>query len=300
VATAITVPAGDPGPPPIGLPIDNVQAHVFGGELHVGGAGVARGYLNRPALTAERFVPDPSGPAGGRLYRTGDLVSRRADGVLEFRGRVDDQVQVRGFRVEPAEVAAALAAHPEVAQAAVVNRGGRLAGYVVPRGSVTGAELLAHTADRLPDHMVPSAVVVLDALPLTPNGKVDRDALPDPTDVPEVVAPRDEVEAMIAEVWYDVLDLAGRPPHVHDNFYVLGGHSLLATQLTVRLRDLLGVDLPTGVTLANPTIDSLAREIRTREPAPGHLDEVAARYRMVATMSDEEVARMLEELGEAG
>jgi amino acid adenylation domain-containing protein len=665
VTSAATVAAGEPGVPPIGWPIDGFRVHLLDdelrpvpdgepGELCVGGVGLARGYLDRPGLTAERFVPDPAGPPGSRLYRTGDLATRRPDGALEFRGRTDRQVKIRGFRVEPAEVAAVLATHPEVARAVVVARPGpagdpRLVGYVVPRNEQAGAEQVGawrelydqvyaagteeaagyagwnssydgqpippeqmrewrdavvarirelrprrvleigvgtglllsqlasdcaaywgtdlsatvvealrtryaaipgvelrhadatdltglprdffdtvvlnsvvqyfpggdylrevldgvldlvapggavfvgdvrdlrqlrafhatvarhradltvdqsllretellvapelftslpgvagvdlrvtrgrfvneltqfrydvvlhttaagtldlaavpalawagerelaaalragpdalrvtglpngrrtegvdpeslhvlgerhgyrtvttwsplgdgsleavfhratgdvvpvgafrpaettgplvstprrfrrfdelttavrdHAAERLPAHMVPSAVVVLEALPSTPNGKLDRDALPDPLPpaAAEVVPPRDELEELVADTWYGILDLSDRPAHVHDNFFVLGGHSLLATKLTVRLRDLFGMELPTQVTLRAPTIAELTGEIRSREPAPGHLATVVSRHRLVAELSDEEVERMLAELG---
>ncbi|EHR62344.1 non-ribosomal peptide synthetase [Saccharomonospora cyanea] len=161
------------------------------------------------------------------------------------------------------------------------------------------ASLDGYLRERLPDHMVPSAVVVLDELPLTRNGKVDRKSLPAPA-LPapvEVVAPRDVVEELIADAWYDVLGLPDRQPSVHDNFFALGGHSLLAAQLTARLRDLFGVELPTQVTLRAPTISALADEVRAREPVPGHLAAVAEQHRLVAGLSDEEVERMLAELG---
>ncbi|WP_051871649.1 non-ribosomal peptide synthetase [Streptomyces sclerotialus] len=315
VTTAATVPAGAPGVPPIGKPVTGVRVQLLDedaqpvadgarGELYVGGAGIARGYLGRPGLTAERFLPDPSGPPGSRRYRTGDLAARLPDGALCFHGRTDDQVQVRGFRVEPAEVTAVLSEHPEVARAAVVVRSGRLLGYVVPRagdGHGLAEAVLRHAAARLPEHMVPALVRVLDELPLTVNGKIDRDALPDPLPpAPDtVVGPRDALEELIAETWYDVLELPDRPAHVHDDFYALGGHSLLASRLTVRLSDLFGVDLPLQTTFGAATIAALAREVRAREPAPGHLADVMARHRQVAAMSDEEVEKLLAELGDA-
>ncbi|MFD7646075.1 amino acid adenylation domain-containing protein [Streptomyces albidoflavus] len=334
VATAAGIPAGAPGLPPIGRPVAGVRAQVLDeegrpvadgtpGELYVGGAGVARGYLGRPGLTAERFLPDAYGPPGSRVYRTGDLVARRPDGTLHFHGRLDDQVQIRGVRVEPAEITAVLLAHPRVARAAAVARAGRLLGYVVPhpadgwqaqdngpdgggpRDDALGddaleEELRVHTAARLPEVMVPARVLVLDGLPLTVNGKIDRDALPDPPPpTPDaVVAPRDGLEELIADTWYAVLELPDRPAHVHDDFYALGGHSLLASRLTVRLNDLFGVDLPLRTTFGAATIAALAQEIRALEPAPGHLAGVTAHHRRVTAMSDAEVERLLAELGE--
>ncbi|GAA1989522.1 amino acid adenylation domain-containing protein [Kitasatospora viridis] len=186
---------------PIGRPIGDTRCHVVDpegrpvpagvlGELLVGGAGVARGYLGRPGLTAERFVPDPFGPPGGRLYRTGDLVRRRADGVIEFASRIDDQVKLRGFRIEPGEIRAVLTQHPAVRDAFVTVSGSGLAtelvAYVVPvapggpAGGVDAAQLRTHLGERLPEPLVPGRFVLLDRLPLTSNGKVDRRALPDP------------------------------------------------------------------------------------------------------------------------
>ncbi|GAA2613923.1 non-ribosomal peptide synthetase [Streptomyces axinellae] len=312
VTTAATVPPGAPGVPPIGHPIAGVRVQLLDedarpvadgarGELYVGGAGLARGYLNRPGLTAERFLPDPSGPPGSRVYRTGDVAARLPEGALCFHGRSDDQVQVRGFRVEPAEVAAVLSEHPAVTRAAVIARSGRLLGYVVPRpgeGPGLAEAVRGHAAARLPEHMVPALVVVLDDIPLTVNGKIDRDALPDPLPPEAVVGPRDALEELIADTWYDVLELPDRPAHIHDDFYALGGHSLLASRLTVRLNDLFGVDLPLQTTFGAATIAALAGEVRALEPAPGHLADVTARHRHVAAMSDEEVEKLLAELGD--
>ncbi len=237
------------------------------GELWVGGPGVARGYLGRPELTAEKFVPDAlSGAAGSRLYRTGDRASRLPDGALEFLGRVDQQVKVRGFRIEPGEVEGVLSGHPAVRDAAVVARddapgGTRLVGYVVPEGGAAAspAELRAWLGERLPEHMVPSALVVLEALPLTPTGKVDRRALPAPEAAGGHVAPRTPTEALLAGLWAELLGT--ERVGATDDFFALGGHSLLAGRLAARVRARLGVDLPVRAVFDAPTLEELAREV---------------------------------------
>ena len=236
----------------IGRPIPNARAYVLDpageplpvgvpGELCIGGDGVVRGYLGRPGLTAERFVPDPfAAEPGARMYRTGDRVRWRAEGKLEFMGRLDDQVKIRGFRIEPGEVEAALVAYPGVREARVMMREDqpgdkRLVAYVV--GSVEMEGLSAHLRQSLPEYMVPSAFVSMDALPLTPNGKLDRKALPAQGDAyarRSYQAPLGEVEAALAEIWGEVLGVerVGR----WDHFFELGGHSLLAIKLIGRMR----------------------------------------------------------------
>ncbi|MEU9864815.1 amino acid adenylation domain-containing protein [Streptomyces sp. NPDC047971] len=248
---------------PIGRPDPNTRAYVLDdhlrpvppgvvGELYVAGRGLARGYLGKTALTSERFVADPYGPPGGRMYRTGDRARWRADGNLDFLGRVDTQVKVRGFRIELGEIEAALAAHPAVAQAAVLpDRDGdivRLVGYAVPEtgGSVEldPQELRAHVAGQLPEYMVPALVVPLDGpLPLTPNGKLDRKALP----VPDWAAmtgdtrPANETQARLAALFGEILKL--EKVGVHDNFFALGGHSMASMRLLGRIRVEFGVEL---------------------------------------------------------
>jgi amino acid adenylation domain-containing protein len=240
----------------------------------VGGAGVARGYLGRPALTAERFVPDPFGedPRGeGRLYRTGDLARWRADGRLDFLGRRDLQVKVRGFRVEPGEVESALLRHPGVREAVVTAAaapagGHRLVAYYVAEGAdgPAPAELRSHLRENLPEHMVPSLFVSLPEIPLNANGKVDRRALPapearragEPADAPWT-SPRNPVEEVIAGIWEDLLGL-GHPVGVDDDFFHLGGHSLLVIRLLSRLRQVFSVDLPVQRVFATPTVAGLA------------------------------------------
>ncbi|MEV4290411.1 amino acid adenylation domain-containing protein [Nonomuraea bangladeshensis] len=225
-------------PVPVGVP----------GELLLGGAGVTRGYHRRAALTAERFVPDPFGPPGGRLYRTGDLVRRHADGQLEYVGRLDHQVKIRGVRIEPGEIAAVLTEHPAVHRAVVTVRddapGGRgLVAYTTGAGDEV--DLRAHLRARLPDAMIPAAFVTLADLPVLPSGKLDRDALPPPQATAEsggFVAPRTPMEETLAGIWAELL---GRERvGVTDDFFALGGHSLLVVRLIGRIDAAFGVELP--------------------------------------------------------
>ncbi|MBD0695624.1 amino acid adenylation domain-containing protein [Streptomyces sp. CBMA123] len=234
------------------------------GEMYVAGAGLARGYLGRPDLTATRFVADPFaelfGERGTRMYRSGDLARRRADGVLEYFGRADQQVKLRGFRIELGEIEAVLAAHPAVADAAVVVREDapgdqRLVGYVV--GTAGPEALRAHTAAGLPAHMVPSAVVPLDRLPLTANGKLDRRALPAP-DAPAAGAgrpPRSPREQQLCQLFAEVLGSA--TVGVEDDFFALGGHSLLVVRLAGRIREVLGLDVGIGTLFQAPSVAAL-------------------------------------------
>ncbi len=304
---------------PLGRPIAGTRLYVLdargsemapgaAGELCLGGVCLARGYLARPDLTAAAFVPDPfadgAAGAGGRLYRTGDLVRQRGDGVIEFLGRIDRQVKLRGFRVELAEVEVALARHPEVAAAAVVDRedpqgsGKRLVAYVVIEGTsgadgagsagvagldaagaagVAGAwnqRLRDFLAGTLPPYMVPAAVVVLPRLPRTANGKIDRAALPEPlwaaagAGEPEHGAPRTPVEELLAECWRELLAVPGVGPD--DSFFELGGHSLLATRLVARVRDALQVELPLRRVFESPTLAAQARDVEALLRGPDH------------------------------
>ncbi|KJK54953.1 non-ribosomal peptide synthetase, partial [Saccharothrix sp. ST-888] len=276
------------GVPPIGRPIAGFRAYVLDqrlglvppgvtGELYIAGPGLARGYLNRPGLTAGRFVACPFGPAGDRMYRTGDLVRRRAwgsprpeagGGALEYLGRADDQVKVRGFRVELGEIETALAEHPQVRQVAVTARKDqaddtRLVAYLVPADGteLQPDELRAHLRERLPDYLVPAAFVLLDALPLTTNGKLDRRALPEPefTGSRTGRAPRTSQEHALAELFAEVLGVAG--VGADDDFFDLGGHSLLATRLVARVRAALGVELELRSLFATPTVAGLAAAV---------------------------------------
>ncbi|HEX9939796.1 MAG TPA: amino acid adenylation domain-containing protein, partial [Longimicrobium sp.] len=261
----------------IGRPIPNARAYVLDsageplpvgvpGDLCIGGDGVVRGYLGRPALTAERFVPDPfATEPGARMYRTGDRARWRAEGKLEFMGRLDDQVKIRGFRIEPGEVEAAIAAYPGVREARVMMREDqpgdkRLVAYVV--GSVETDGLRAHLRQSLPEYMVPQAIVALDRLPLNANGKVDRKALPAPeyaADADRYVAPRTPTEEVLAGIWAEVLGV--ERVGTEESFFELGGHSLLATRVASRVRGVFGVELPLRAIFERSVLSELADEI---------------------------------------
>ena len=262
----------------IGRPLPGEQAYVLdaalsplpvgvAGELYIAGAGLARGYLGRPGLSAERFLACPFGPPGERMYRTGDLARWRPDGTLDFLGRADEQLKLRGFRIEPGEIEAALRSIPGVALASVQPREiageTRLVAYLVPRpGEVAppAADLRQALAARLPDYMLPSAFVALEALPLTPNGKLDRRALPDPEGVEtgkRYRAPRDPAEALLCRLFGELTGVAR--VGIDDEFFALGGHSLLAFHLIARLRGELGVELPLRALLEHPAPEALAR-----------------------------------------
>ena len=283
-SSAMQVQPGD-GPVPIGGPIDNTEFYVLdaagqlapigvAGELHIGGAGLARGYFNRPALTAEKFsfhALDGKRPV--RLYKTGDLVRCRADGSLEFLGRLDNQVKLRGFRIELGEIEAELRAHPGVDQCIVVARADqagdkRLVAYLVPLGQhgTLGAEQWREfLKEKLPDYMVPAAFVILEKLPLTPNGKIDRMALPSLASsrgrlAAGYVAPSTPTEEALAQIWCRVLGL--QQIGVHDDFFGLGGHSLLAMRLIAEVQNLIGREFSVASFFADPTIEKMARVLQ--------------------------------------
>jgi amino acid adenylation domain-containing protein len=262
---------------PWGVPMGNQRACMLdprlrptpvnvAGEMYLGGVGVARGYVGRPGFTAERFLPDPfAGVAGARMYRTGDRARWLGDGTIEFLGRLDAQVKIRGNRVEPGEVEAALRAHLAVERCVVVAREDapgerRLVAYVV--GDCDAAALRDHLRRALPEYMVPAAFVAMDALPLSPNGKVDRRALPAPEAVADerpFRAPRTPVEEVLAEMWTEVLP-AGRVG-VDDDFFELGGESVGVMRLVANLRDRLGVEIGFRAVLAHPTLEAMAAQV---------------------------------------
>ncbi len=298
--------------PPIGRPISATGLYVLdgrhrpvprgvAGELCIGGAGLARGYLGRPDLTADRFIPDPFVP-GGRLYRTGDRARWRSDGELEFLGRTDHQVKVRGYRVEPGEIEARLLEHPAVGQAVVLADRGNLLAYVVAHGrngsggdpaTTLPEELRDHVAEALPAHMVPAAVTVMDRLPLTPNGKLDRSALPAPVfGGGDYAEPRTPTEQVIAGIWAEVLGMDR--VSVTADFFDLGGHSLLATQVVARMRRTLGAGVSLMDLFQQPTVRALAaladqpanarrsgrllHELTPRQAGPARLTYVCVPY----------------------
>ncbi|TDD95358.1 non-ribosomal peptide synthetase [Actinomadura rubrisoli] len=302
------------GLPPIGYPIGNTELHIVDGklrsvpagtvgELYIGGVQLARGYLKDPALTSARFVADPfSGRPGARLYRTGDLARRRADGSLEFAGRADDQVKLRGFRVEPAEVEAVLRQYPAVCEAAVLvgddtARGRTLTAYLLPRGDLTAPDLRRFMYARLPYYMVPSVYVVVDEWPTSGNGKLDRRRLAaidgrrldggradggraDGRHLGDGApgAPNKTEQAILADIWAELLGVNHVDPD--DNFFDLGGHSLLGTQAVSRIREALGVSLPLRTLFSTPTLADCAQEIRSarsrqHDSAPTAIESVS-------------------------
>ncbi|MCP4687683.1 MAG: amino acid adenylation domain-containing protein [Desulfobacterales bacterium] len=270
--------------PVIGRPISNTAVYILDemgapcpigarGEIHIAGAGLARGYLNRPGLTAEKFIPHPfSDEPGARLYKTGDQGRRLADGAIEFLGRLDRQMKIRGFRVEPREIEAALVGHPAVREAVVTagknGAGGRrLIACIVPdRGrGPDPRDLRDFLGKKLPDYMIPSAFTRLEALPLTAGGKIDRRRLPSPDDVRDEpgenpCAPRDPEEEALAAIWKKILGL--ERIGIHDNFFELGGHSLAAARIINRVRETFHVEMPVSGLFHDPTVAALAERVR--------------------------------------
>ena len=302
----VTVEEGSAGVPSIGRAIPGAQLHVLdpdgrevglgeAGELYIGGPSVAIGYLNRPELTAERFVPDPfTVNARARMYRTGDSVRVASDGEVEFLGRLDEQVKIRGHRIEPAEISAALATHPAVTACAVVSRENtagdlQLVAYVVPaRGPLPARqELRQHLATRLPAHMLPAIFVELEALPVNTNGKLDRSALPAPewplTD--GTAQGLTTTEVAIAEILLDLLEVDAF--HRDENFFELGGHSLMGAQLVARIHERFGVELALLDIFDNPTVTEMAKAV----------DDAVVE--LVASLSDDEVEQLLSTSGTA-
>lgn len=305
-----------PERPAVGKPIYNTQVYLLdpnmkpvpigvSGEVFLGGAGVSRGYLGRPDLTAEKFIPDPfSRQPGERLYRTGDLGRWTADGNVVFLGRMDFQIKIRGFRVEPGEIEVALNSHAAIRETIVLAREDepgkkRLVAYVVPAegNTPTVSELRSFLLTTLPDYMVPSVFVFLDALPMTPNGKVNRKALPVPDQSrPELerayVAPHDALEQVVAECWASVLGL--ERVGVDDDFFELGGHSLLATQVIGRLREVFPVQLPLRALFEAPTVAGLAERMANETGNRETLQEIAETLLTLSDLTDAEVEALLQ------
>jgi acyl carrier protein len=275
------------------------------GEIHIGGEGVARGYLNHPDLTAERFVPDPfSRTPGARLYRTSDMARFLVDGQIEFIGRRDQQVKLRGFRIEPGEIETVLGQHPGVRDAVVVARedtsgGKRLIAYVVVREEPPPATsaLRDYLRKRLPEYMVPASFLVLESLPLTATGKIDRNALP----VDEIavvtsenyLAPRTAVEKVLAGIFSEMLSL--ERVSVDESFFDLGGHSLLATQVLSRVREAFQVELPLRKLFKTPTVAGLAADILEDEGQRDRIEHTAELLLKLTSLSDKEVDDLLAE-----
>ncbi|GAA1024598.1 MULTISPECIES: amino acid adenylation domain-containing protein [Amycolatopsis] len=315
VTMIVSAGAVGPGGPvvPLGPSLPNTRLHVLdaglnpvppgvAGEIYVGGAGISRGYRSRPGLTAERFVPDPFAADGSRLYATGDLARRRGDGTLEFLGRTDHQVKIRGLRIELGEIEARLRADPRVSDAVVLARPAgpddvRLVAYVVAEDpeDAEWASLRERLSGQLPAYLVPQTAVFLPALPLTKNGKTDRTALPEPvweSRETDRVAPRDAVERGLAGLWREVL--AVEEIGVHDDFFRLGGHSLLAARLLAKVREHFQSEVGLRTLFAARTIAAFAAALRAAEAEPGVTDEIALLRERIAALPDDEVLALLQ------
>ena len=302
---------------PIGRPIANTQMHILDkhlqavpvgvtGDLYIGGVQVARGYLGRADLTAERFIPDPlNDKPGSRLYKTGDLARYWPDGEIEYVGRIDHQVKLRGFRIELGEIEATLADHPAVREQVVVVREDKrgekfLVAYLTVHNShqPTNNELRSFLAEKLPEYMVPSSFLFLDALPLTSSGKVDHFKLPAPqlTDSEfeaDYTGPRNVVEEVVSDIWIDALGL--ERVSVHSNFFSLGGHSLLATRITSQIRELFQIDIPLRSFLEASSVAKLSETIVAHETNPGQTEKIARAFKSIRGMSEIEIANMLKQ-----
>ncbi len=294
------VPGQESGSVPIGRPINNIQIYVLDkqveavpvgvtGEIYIAGVGLGRGYLNRSDLTAEKFKANPFA-RGERMYRTGDLGRYKRDGSIEYLGRIDHQVKIRGYRIELGEIEAVLNEHPAVAQVVVLAREDepgekRLVGYVVGDREVSSKELREYLQERLPDYMVPGAILQLEAMPLTANGKIDRRALPKPEMSGagrEYVGPRTAVEEIVSGIWAEVLRV--ERVGITDNFFELGGHSLLATQVVSRVRKVFGVEVSLRSLFTHPTAAAMASEVEQQQSS----GEGAAAEAITRVARDEE------------
>jgi amino acid adenylation domain-containing protein len=305
------------GVAPAGKPIFNTQVFILdrqlnlcpvgvAGEVHIGGIGMARGYLLSPELTALKFIPHPHAEeAGARLYKTGDLARYLPDGNIELFGRLDHQLKVRGMRVEPGEIESALCGHENVRASVVIAREDapgdkRLVAYVVLRHQHEGEDLRAFLKERVPEHMLPSAFVMLDALPLNTNGKVDRAALPAPEKSATVssktyVAPRTTVEELLCDIWAEILGV--EQVGIEDNFFELGGHSLLATQVMSRIRQTLRIELPLRSLFEQPTVATLAATLEPDARSElSEMEKLAQILKRVDELSPDEARALLEEM----
>ncbi|HEY9832540.1 MAG TPA: amino acid adenylation domain-containing protein, partial [Stenomitos sp.] len=302
---------------PLGRAIANSQVYILDpylqpvpigvtGELYVGGDSVARGYLNQPQLTAEKFITVEN--LGGqdahptRVYKTGDLARYLPDGNIEFLGRIDYQVKIRGFRVELGEISSLLAQHPSVTESLVLVRedepgNQRLVAYVLPHpdSKPVVSNLKDFLQEQLPDYMIPTAFVLLDAFPLTPNGKIDRLALPAPDNarfnLKEYIAPQTPVEEVLADIWADILNI--ERVGIHDNFFDLGGHSLIATQLISRVHKILRTQLTLRDLFEEPTIANISKILIANEAKAGQTEKIALTLKKIKTMSAEEKEKLL-------
>jgi acyl-coenzyme A synthetase/AMP-(fatty) acid ligase/acyl carrier protein len=310
---------GAPQSVSIGRPISNTQIYVLdallqpvginvAGELHIGGVSLARGYGQRAELTAEKFVPDPlSGVAGARLYKTGDLARYRPGGELEYLGRMDQQVKLRGYRIELQEIEEALRRHAGIGEAIVllhedVPGSKRLVGYYVAgsQGETPRVEeLRLFLREKLPEYMVPATLIGIDELPLTPSGKVDRRALPAPEQTAEyseksLIAPRTPTEERLAEIWKQLL--SRDEISINQNFFDLGGHSLLATQVMSRIREAFKIELPLRFIFELPTISSLAAKIDAGTDSRGtDIDQIAQMLEEIENFSSDEITKLMED-----
>jgi amino acid adenylation domain-containing protein len=323
VVTTAGVVAADPGggPPGIGGPIANTVCYVVDragqlcgpgcpGELWIGGAGVARGYHNDLALTAERFRANPFAPDPPRLYRSGDLVRWQPDGTLGFLGRADDQLKIRGYRIEPREIETLLTHHPHINQALVTSKPDatntpQLLAYITTNSAgatVTGSSVRRWLKGRLPEPMIPAAVVVLDEFPITAHGKIDHDALPPPGPADRELGapdtPSNRCEEALCRLWADALGVES--VGVNDDFFELGGHSLLATQLVSRIRDAFRLELPLRALFEQPTPYEIAAVLRSEAGPPEQVDRAAAVLLKVMALSDEDVDELLGGRDDAG
>ena len=308
---------------PIGKPVANTRVYVLDpdlepvpvgapGELHLAGVQLANGYLGRPGLTAERFIPNPFTGHGERLYRTGDRTRWTLDGEIEYFGRIDHQVKIRGQRIEPGEIEAVLGTHAAVSEVAVLPRRRQgetvLVAYLVPAdgsGEVPVGALRDHLRGQLPEPMIPGVFHSLEEMPLTPNGKLDRKALgrlalPELTPTEEWVAPRTPVERELARIWSELLGLPEDRVGVHDHFFDLGGHSLMATRVAARIEESFSVRLPLRTLFQAPTVAGLAERIEAERPETTEAAAIAEALERIEELSEEEAAALLAELGVAG